>query len=126
MLLNLHIDRVRKEARHPGRVALEPNQLGAECEPALDRAGELDVLLGALDEPGRTLLLRFHHDGRSIGELSEELSLPAGTIKSHLHRARRFLAERFRLGPDGVVERRASTQKVARSRSDHQQSGGTR
>lgn len=105
ILLHLHIDRVRQEARRNQHAEVEPDHLGRETEPRLDRADELAQLSDALDEPGRTLLWRFHHDGDSIGLLSRELGLPEGTIKSHLHRARRLLATRFTLGPGAVLER---------------------
>jgi RNA polymerase sigma-70 factor (ECF subfamily) len=50
-------------------------------------------VLARLSSLERALLLRFHAQGRSVHELAAELGLPEGTIKSHLHRARRKLAE---------------------------------
>ena len=50
--------------------------------------------LGALGDIEREVLLRFHRDGRAIREIAAELAMPEGTVKSHLHRARRKLAAR--------------------------------
>jgi RNA polymerase sigma-70 factor, ECF subfamily len=51
-------------------------------------------LLAVLPAVEREILLSFHRDGREVREISSELGMPEGTVKSHLHRARRRLAER--------------------------------
>ena len=51
--------------------------------------------LACLDERERRVLLEFHREGRSVREIARSLALPEGTVKSHLHRARRRLAERL-------------------------------
>lgn len=71
-------------------------------EPAVtdsDRAAERDDvarLLADLSPTERAVLQRFHVDGWSVAEIAAERELPEGTVKSHLHRARRRLAERVR------------------------------
>jgi len=52
-------------------------------------------LLGRLSARERDVLLRFHRDGRSIVELAAADAVPAGTIKSLLHRARARLWAAF-------------------------------
>jgi RNA polymerase sigma-70 factor (ECF subfamily) len=49
------------------------------------------ALLGSLSAIERDVLLRFHRDGESIEQIARTLKTPAGTIKSHLHRARNRL-----------------------------------
>jgi DNA-directed RNA polymerase specialized sigma24 family protein len=36
---------------------------------------------------------RFHTQGRPIPEIAAEMGIPEGTVKSHLHRARRRMQE---------------------------------
>jgi RNA polymerase sigma-70 factor (ECF subfamily) len=69
----------------------------AEAEARAQRE-QLDRLLQRLSRPQREVLVRFHRDGRSVAEIAAELRCPEGTVKSHLHRARRRLA---RGGLDG-------------------------
>lgn len=64
-------------------------------DPRRDDAGQrLDLAsaLASLPTLERELLLRFHRDGASLREISEERAMPLNTVKSHLHRARRRLA----------------------------------
>ena len=67
-----------------------------ERAPRLDQADELGRLLAALPAVERRVLLAFHRDGLSIAEVAAATGLPAGTVKSHLHRARRRLADQPR------------------------------
>ena len=59
-----------------------------------DVRDELHRLLRRLPPIERNVLVRFHQGGESVGELATDLGLPEGTVKSHLHRARRRLAQR--------------------------------
>ena len=43
--------------------------------------------------PQREIVLLFHQQGWSVQQISKELSMPEGTIKSHLFRARRRMLE---------------------------------
>ena len=106
ILVHLHFDRLRQRAARPATQAL-PDP-GATPTPHLDQREQLEYLFDQLEEPGRTLLRRFHQGGESITSLSADLGMPSGTVKSHLHRARRELARRFTLGPDATVQRRTS------------------
>ena len=53
----------------------------------------LQQLLSRLPEVERQVLTRFHQEGDSVLEIALALGLPEGTVKSHLHRARRRLAQ---------------------------------
>ena len=58
------------------------------------RVGKLvEVALASLVSPQREIVLLFHQQGWSVQQISEELSMPEGTIKSHLFRARRRMLE---------------------------------
>jgi RNA polymerase sigma-70 factor (ECF subfamily) len=49
----------------------------------------LDVAVSCLTPLQREIVTLFHHQSWSIEALSSHLALPEGTIKSHLHRARK-------------------------------------
>ena len=55
---------------------------------------EFALLLAALTEREREVLMRFHAGGESVALIAASLALPEGTIKSHLHRARKKLVQR--------------------------------
>jgi RNA polymerase sigma-70 factor (ECF subfamily) len=61
-------------------------------EATLDDRDEVARLLERLSHVERDVLTRFHQRGESVREIARSLKLPEGTIKSHLHRARRKLA----------------------------------
>lgn len=106
ILVNLHFDRLRRPRTEREVLSEEP---AGPADGRFERGEEIDFLFDQLGEPGRTLLRRFHQGGESIEELARTYAMPTGTIKSHLHRARRQLAERFTLGPDATVLRRPQT-----------------
>lgn len=49
----------------------------------------LDQALHCLSEQQREIVLLFHQQNWPISEISTYLDMPEGTVKSHLHRARR-------------------------------------
>jgi RNA polymerase sigma-70 factor (ECF subfamily) len=49
----------------------------------------LDVAVACLTPLQREIVTLFHHQSWSIEAVSSHLSMPEGTIKSHLHRARK-------------------------------------
>jgi len=60
--------------------------------PQLETREEVLRLVQGLPEVERDVLLRFHVRGESIAAIARVRGVPAGTIKSHLSRARRRLA----------------------------------
>jgi len=84
----------RQDRARRALVAVEPEAHAAEPRPAaLDAREELELLLATLPAREREVLLRFHRDGQSVRDIAQALGAPEGTIKSHLSRARRRLAE---------------------------------
>ncbi|MGW4890797.1 RNA polymerase sigma factor [Kitasatospora sp. NPDC004240] len=61
-------------------------------------AVEIEAGLGGLPPPEREVLVLFHLQDLPLAECAQVLGVPAGTVKSRLHRARRLLR-------DALVER---------------------
>jgi len=111
IVTNLFIDSVRRR----GRVRLasldEPatTQRGGEVErhvsdssgnpetlvvdPVLD--GQIQSALAELSHELRVVVLLSDVEGFSYEEIAQILGVPVGTVKSRLHRARRFLRDRL-------------------------------
>jgi RNA polymerase sigma-70 factor (ECF subfamily) len=53
---------------------------------------EIAECLAALPEVQREIITLYYLEDKSVRDVSELLDLPEGTVKSHLHRARRSLA----------------------------------
>jgi RNA polymerase sigma-70 factor (ECF subfamily) len=71
---------------------LDPSSEPAASSTAL-RDLELEQCLSRLPEAQREAITLFYLEEKSVKEVSEILDLPEGTVKSHLHRARRALGE---------------------------------
>jgi len=92
--LNVHTDRseppvvitVRSEARDNARQVVEQS-------------------LASLNEQQREIILLFHQQEWSITDIAAYLHMPEGTVKSHLHRARRRM-QRF-IENSGKLQRQA-------------------
>lgn len=94
---NVRTDQLRRVARDPARERAEASdEKGTRATSAqaaaLEARETLEHALGQLSAIEREVLLRFHERGESIVHMAQELGCPEGTIKSHLHRARRRLA----------------------------------
>lgn len=101
--LRAWLDDRRRRQRHDGGASLDPADPAdvagvAHGTPSLDGRDELARWLEALSDVEREALVGFHRDGCTVRELADRIGIPAGTVKSHLHRARRKLARR--LGPE--------------------------
>ena len=58
------------------------------------RVGEmLEEAMDVLSPQQREVVVLYHHKGHAVQEIAELLGMPAGTIKSHLHRARRRMRD---------------------------------
>lgn len=95
----LHTIAFRVFLDHRRRLAAEPLNLGAETSelvatPAAAAEGResCEHHLQRLPTREQEIVRSFYLEGRTIAELAEALQLPEGTVKSHLHRARRKLA----------------------------------
>jgi RNA polymerase sigma-70 factor (ECF subfamily) len=89
---NLRIDAIRRE-RHPDDLADEPDLLPPEetrpddALSASEREGKLRIALKALPpEQAEVVALSFFHD-KAHAEISAELGVPLGTVKSRLRLA---------------------------------------
>ena len=66
-----------------------PGWHSAAREGADNLRDTLDAALDSLNTQQREIVLLFHQQNWSITAISEHLDMPEGTIKSHLHRARK-------------------------------------
>ena len=95
----LWINGLRRDHRWASAPALgEPTS--SEPDPAwqVGRADELDATRRLVDqallrltEPQRTALVLFHQQDLSLADAARVMSVPIGTVKSHLHRGRAAL-----------------------------------
>jgi RNA polymerase sigma-70 factor (ECF subfamily) len=67
-------------------------EMGAPAAPARETDLDLMFLLSELPENYRQVLTLFYMEEKSYEEVSRLLGLPMGTVKTHLHRARKQLA----------------------------------
>lgn len=82
-----------------GLSAVLANPAGESPEAAAERsdlARDLERAISALRPEYREAMLLRHQEGLSYEEISETMGLPLGTIKTHLHRARKELATALR------------------------------
>jgi RNA polymerase sigma-70 factor (ECF subfamily) len=87
------MDRLRREYAAPPIDDVQPGDLAAELDD-LDNEADLVALEQALDAlPAleRDVLTLFYLRDLSLAELAEAASVPVGTVKSRLFRARRLL-----------------------------------
>jgi RNA polymerase sigma-70 factor (ECF subfamily) len=75
----------------PGEDAGASFRSGTSSEELAD----LPALLGVLSEPERTTLVLAYGYGLSHGEIGEATGMALGTIKSHIHRGKAKIRERF-------------------------------
>ena len=66
--------------------------------PSVDTVAHLETkqLVGRLPEAEQEVVRLFYLQDRNVDEVAQMLDMPIGTVKSHLHRARRKLAEWMR------------------------------
>jgi len=106
-------------------VSRRPDQISADGESRANLHGVLEVALDSLSLVQREIVLLFHQQEWSIEEIARQLDMPEGTVKSHLHRARRRMLEAIRGNPtlharavecwDGPVDEALAAAREART-----------
>ena len=66
-----------------------PGSLTARSEMLRNVRSLIETALGGLNEQQREIILLFHQQNWPIIAIAEHLNMPEGTVKSHLHRARK-------------------------------------
>jgi RNA polymerase sigma factor (sigma-70 family) len=91
------MDRFRAQYAAPVFVDTEPADLAEpdDRREAALAAEELHAVLDALPVSEREVLALFYLEELSLNELADVLSVPVGTVKSRLFRARRMLRARL-------------------------------
>ena len=82
-------------------------ELSAETADASDREFAAEILDGAMETltpHQREIVILYHHKGKSVHQVADLLGMPEGTIKSHLHRARRRMRD-WMSSSDSVMAR---------------------
>jgi RNA polymerase sigma-70 factor (ECF subfamily) len=90
------LDAVRRTRRHTlHETGLEPRMAESLADPAPGAEGgrrlRLERILGELDPVPRSVVALFYLRDLSVDEIGTILDLPAGTVKTHLHRSRAAL-----------------------------------
>jgi RNA polymerase sigma-70 factor, ECF subfamily len=78
-----------------------------DMQAAKNLAEEVTLALAGIREDYRQAFVLFHEHELSYGEIAEAMSVPLGTVKTWVHRARRVLIDE--LQRRGVVGERVST-----------------
>jgi len=94
-------NRARNLIRRESLRDTDPIPLGASSRgPTPDRVfaetelkAHLEAALGGLDETQREIVLLHDFEGWKHREIAEKLGIPSGTVRSHLHFARKALRE---------------------------------
>jgi len=95
ILRNLHIDKVRAEARQGLRLVVVNDEADPLSEELIEDHLELQrvcKLIHSLPEEQREVLV-LRGGGLSYDEIATALDIPRGTMMSRLHRGRKALAE---------------------------------
>jgi RNA polymerase sigma-70 factor, ECF subfamily len=80
-----------EETRGLTRTARRPESDPQQQVIQAARVEEIQQAVLALPEPSRTVVLLRYMEGMSYEAIATALELPVGTVKTHLHRARRRL-----------------------------------
>ena len=89
------------------KLAFEAGAMAPETSMSANRSDmrkDLDAAIGALPERYRAVVMLYYLEDVSYPEIAEILELPLGTVKTHLHRAKRMLREHLDGWGSGEVE----------------------
>ncbi|WP_156759017.1 sigma-70 family RNA polymerase sigma factor [Microbacterium karelineae] len=99
---HLVVDEARSaHARHENAVADPPDTAVRDATDAVFDAMLIEEALRSLSDAHRGVVIRAYYGGRTVAEISAELDVPAGTVKSRLHYGLRAL--RLALQEKGVT-----------------------
>jgi RNA polymerase sigma-70 factor, ECF subfamily len=84
-----HRERTARQPRSGGDAIATAKAPEAHAAELRDQVG---FALRQLTPVEQDIVLRFHHRHETIVEIGAALGMPEGTVKSHLHRARRKIA----------------------------------
>lgn len=96
--------RLAKRKRRPGVITLDYpiEDQSVEITRGEMLAEEMQLVLGTVRKEYREAFLLFHQKELCYKEISEQLNVPLGTVKTWVHRARRELI--MKLKKRGVIE----------------------
>ena len=91
---HLSISARRKTARYQATAAeLEQLEHAAAPPAVAAEPGDLQIVLSALPEEQREVLMLRFLDGLSLAEIAQAMDIPLGTVKSRLHNALQTLRQ---------------------------------
>jgi len=76
----------------------QSREAAANVAAAQPRASDVWALLHALPVQYRQVLTLFYAEERSYEEIARALDMPLGTVKTHIHRGRKMLAQLYAAG----------------------------
>lgn len=82
-------DRLRGQYRRPPPAEFDGRPDADATSDAVDVADEVEAVLDRLHPADREVLVLHYLEERPVGEVARICDVPAGTVKSRLHRARR-------------------------------------
>ena len=92
---NACLNEVRRRGLRPTTPLAEDAEpgVGTSSAPPIDRRLDCEMLVEGLPEPQRRVVRLFYLEERSYEQVAAMLDMPINTVRSHLHRARKRLAE---------------------------------
>ncbi len=113
VVVNACLDELRRRGRRPVPSAVEEQPLAVAERPVADSvADRLDIesALVQLPETFRVPLVLCDQLGMSYEEISQQLDIPPGTVRSRISRGRRRLAALLSGNPDDPGQRHTGEQ----------------
>ena len=89
LTVNACLDLARRRRRRPIEVELSPihHPTISDASTTVARRDLVEDVLRSLDPGGRAIVVLHYYLGMSLSEVADTLEIPAGTVKSRLHRA---------------------------------------
>jgi RNA polymerase sigma-70 factor (ECF subfamily) len=85
--------------------AASDGQVGEPFTDGGDESPDVEKMLAVLSTDERLALVLCYAHGLSHSEIAEVIEMPLGTVKSHVHRAKVKIRERFALAEPGACAR---------------------